>query len=117
MCGNGEVKDILVLAFLRDGLAMRNSDLIKQQQKVAMTLLARRKDIIARKRAYRMFIMLERAISSDYHDSTVPYYQSIHQGKIYLKENETAVEYGKKHPRISRRVFDYLKSRFSRVRQ
>ena len=59
---DGEVKDILVLAFLREGLDMRNRDLIEEQKKVAMSLLAHRHDIIARKRAYRAFILLERGI-------------------------------------------------------
>ena len=70
---NGEMKDILVLAFLQNSLAIRNNDLIKQQQEVAKTLLARRNDIIARKQAYRVFIALEKAISSDYRAPMVIY--------------------------------------------
>ena len=112
-----EIKDILVLAFLKEGLALRNSDLIKQQQQVAMSLVANRKDILARKRAYRVFILLERAISSDYREPTALYRTSFHQGKVYLSQNEAGIAYGKKYPRISRRIFDYLKSRMESGQQ
>jgi len=114
---DGEIKDILILGFLKDGLARRNNDLIKQQQEVAKTLLARRNDIIARKRAYRVFILLEKAISSDYRTPMVIYQQSMHWGKTYLEENAADLEFGRKYPRLSRRVFSYLKSRVEIGRQ
>ena len=111
---DGEIKDVLVLAFLKEGLAKRNSDLIRQQQEIAMTLLARRHDIIARKKAYRLFIMLEKAISTDYSGPTFLYRQSIFQGRTYLEKNVADMNFGKKYPRLSKRVFEYLKSRLER---
>ena len=112
-----EIKDILILSFLKDGLAMRNGELVKQQKQVVMTLLANRKDILARKRAYRIFVSLENAISNDYRKPTIFYSQAIYRGKVYLSQNEAEIAYGKKYPRISRRVFDYLKSRMGSSRQ
>ena len=117
MHSDGEIKDILVLAFMKDGLARRNNDLIKQQQEVAKTLLARRNNIIARKQAYRVFILLEKAISSDYRTPMVIYQQSMHRGKKYLEENAADLELGRRYPRLSRKVFSYLKSRVGMGRQ
>ena len=114
---DGEVKDILVLAFLREGLDMRNRDLIEKQKKVAMSLLAHRHDIIARKRAYRAFILLERGISTDYREPTFKYGQSLNEGRAYLAQQASELEYGKKYPRLSYRVFHYLKSRIAGNRQ
>ena len=114
---HSEIKDILVLAFLGEALSIRNNNLVSQQKEVAMSILSHRNDPIARKRAYRVFILLEKAISSDYRKPFYLYARSIHQGEQYLKQNEADVMYGRKHPRLSRKLFDYLKSRVSGVRQ
>ena len=111
------IEDILVLAFLREGLAIRNHELEEYQKKVAMSLLAHRNDIIARKKAYRAFILLERGFSTNCRESTYRYIRSLHQGKTYLADQTAELVYGKKYPRLSRRVFSYLKSRMAGARQ
>ncbi|MBR6412805.1 MAG: hypothetical protein IKS41_06585 [Alphaproteobacteria bacterium] len=112
-----EMKDILVLGVLREGLAHRNRDLIEAQKKIAMALLARRNDERAIRQAYRVFVVLEKAITADCLGPTYKYYTSLHQGKTFLEQNAPDLEFGKKYPRASRRLFDYLKSRFSEYRQ
>lgn len=113
----GEMKDILVIGFLKDGLAMRNRSLVEQQEKVAMTLLAKRHDLRARRQAYRIFVALEKAISSDYRAPTIRYNQSLYRGQHYLEQNADDLAYGRRHRRISRKVFQYLKSRMFGIRQ
>ena len=117
MNGQDEIKDILVLSFLKEGLSMRNGNLLEQQQKVAMTLLAKRNNLKARREAYRVFVSLEKAISSDYRSPTFRYHQSFYYGKKYLEQNNRDLEYGRRHRRVAQRVFQYLKSRMSGVRQ
>ena len=116
MINQGEVKDMLVLAFLKDGLSMRNHELVDQQKKVAMALLARRNDIIARKRAYRAFIQLEKGITDNYRDPAYKYMQSAHQGRTFLAQRSAELEYGRRHPRVAQKVFHYLKSRMIKGR-
>ena len=107
----GEVKDILVLGFLKDGLVMRNRSLVEQQKQVVMALLANRHDIKARRQAYRIFVTLEKAISSDYRSPTFKYQQSSYRGQSYLKQHADDLAYGRRHRRVSQKVFQYLKSR------
>ena len=116
MTENGEIKDVLVLGFLQEGLNIRNRELIEQQRNVAMALLARRHDLIARKRAYRAFIQLEKGITDNYRDPTYKYMQSAHHGKTFLAQRAAELEYGRRHPRVAQKVFHYLKSRMMKGR-
>ncbi|MDY6407555.1 MAG: hypothetical protein SPL08_02465 [Pseudomonadota bacterium] len=113
---NNEIKDILVIAFLREGLASRNRALIKCQEEVSSTLLARRNDLSARKKSYRVLILLEKAISSDYNTPTHLYQTSLHIGKKFLEQNASDVEFAMRYPRVSKRLFRYLKERLSKMR-
>ena len=117
MGGSGEITDILVLGFLKDGLVARNKSLIEQQQKIAMILLACRHNVMARKKAYHTFIMLEKAISNDYRMPLFRYSQSINKGEAYLAQHEDELKYGRRYPRLSHKVFQYLKERLFKNRQ
>ena len=116
MCETGRAKDILVQAFLNEGLAIRNRELTEHQKQVAMAILARRNDIIARKKAYRAFILLENGIAKDYREPTFKYGQSLYLGRRFLEANTADVEYGRRYPRVSKRLFQYLKTRVGKDR-
>ena len=111
MYETGKTNDILVQAFLKEGLAIRNKELTDHQKQVAMAILARRNDIIARKKAYRAFILLENGIAKDYREPTFKYRESLFHGRTFLEENAADVEYGRRYPRLSQKVFQYLKTR------